>query len=258
MTEADKAFVCESVNLAAARGALIVAAAGNSGRVDTYYPAGCPATLAVGAVTLNSQLRWQHAAYSATGPHIDIAAPGGSSLTYYAGLSDSRGLIADGLFTTVISGPDSAATWGLEEGTSFATPLVSAAAALVMSKGQVTSAADVRTALVTTADDVETTGQDNLTGSGVLNVARALGLMSGVTPTPTPTPSNRIVSIKSADGQREYRPPVQSDGRWKAYLAPGTYNLTGGVDANGNGLLEAGELTTTKTFTVVSGASQQL
>lgn len=61
--------VCAAAHAA---GVLLVAAAGNSGGTDFYYPAAYPTVLAVAAV----DAAMVRAGFSTTGPHVSIAAPG--------------------------------------------------------------------------------------------------------------------------------------------------------------------------------------
>jgi hypothetical protein len=127
----------------------VVVAAGNGYSEDTHYPASDPNTLAVAAVdTLNAL-----ADFSSYGEHIDICAPG-----------------------TAIYGPyqdTGYAWWG---GTSFATPFVSAQAALIQAllPG---IAWDYVFQLITnntTNIDYANEGFDGLLGDGLINPEAAL------------------------------------------------------------------------------------
>lgn len=129
-------------------GLLIVAAAGNSGQCaegQTPFPASLPGVLTVGGVDAHipeaSQLgdlgRGRVVAdYSVPGVWVDLVAPGGPVSTV---LRTPAGEV------TVVGDPDPFA------GTSFAAPVVSAAAALVWQVRPEMSAAQVRSVLVSTA-----------------------------------------------------------------------------------------------------------
>lgn len=114
-------------------GGLVVAAAGNGGgTLDT--PANCPNVMAVGALDRDGS----RASYSAMGAGIDLMAPGGWR----------SGLV--GLGNTGNQGPASPALVQ-KTGTSFAAPLVSAAAALMVAVNPELSPAAIRAQLRNTA-----------------------------------------------------------------------------------------------------------
>ncbi|MFF5280027.1 type VII secretion-associated serine protease mycosin [Streptomyces sp. NPDC012756] len=98
----------DAVNYALGKGALVFAAVGNSGDKNnqTEYPAATPGVVGVGAV----DQKLTHIPMSQTGPQVDLAAPG----------KDTVAACTTGVCTT--------------SGTSDATALASAAAALVWSK----------------------------------------------------------------------------------------------------------------------------
>ena len=65
--------VCEAIKFAKKRGALVVAAAGNSNGAPVAFPAGAPNVIGVGRTTKDACL----ADESRTGAGLDIVAPGG-------------------------------------------------------------------------------------------------------------------------------------------------------------------------------------
>lgn len=113
----------ESIELALAKGIIVVAAAGNSGQAVLEYPAAYSGVIGVGAVTPD----YAHALYSNRGSFIDVAAPGGRSQ------NQSHVVDGDGVLST--------SDWGLGvdtddyyqelHGTSMAAPHVSGVAALM-------------------------------------------------------------------------------------------------------------------------------
>ncbi len=134
-------------------GCVLVAAAGNSGRKERYYPAADPAVIAVGSVDEHGR----RSAFSSYGDHLDLCAPG-------------EGVISAGLRGYKIS-----------SGTSFAAPFVAGAAALLVSrarrKGQSVDSARARSLLTRSAAPLGGEDFNPQTGHGLLNVAAALRLM---------------------------------------------------------------------------------
>lgn len=107
-----------AVNYAAQRGVTIVAAAGNTGQPSALYPARYPAVIAVGSVDVSLQ----RSSFSNHGNDVDLWAPGRDILS---------------------TRPDG--SHGLQSGTSFAAPHVSAIAALeIMTGDQLTLGGLVR------------------------------------------------------------------------------------------------------------------
>ena len=157
------ADLSDAINYAASRNALVIAAAGNCakggdecvGSINPdYYPAAYPLVVAVAAT--DHYDNW--AEYSGFKSYISLAAPGG--------------IFGDQIMSTVPGG------YGLRYGTSMATPLVSAAAALVMTYMPTATSAEVAAILKNTADKVGSYGyvggRNDRFGTGRLNVARAV------------------------------------------------------------------------------------
>ncbi|MFB3815433.1 MAG: S8 family serine peptidase [Terriglobales bacterium] len=103
LTEPSKELL-RALEYAAERGVVNVASTGNSGQPEIGYPAAAPMVIAV-ASTSNSDVR---SAFSSYGPPTWVAAPGEAVITTYPGNHYAAG-------------------WG----TSFSTPLVSGAVALL-------------------------------------------------------------------------------------------------------------------------------
>ncbi|MFO1305414.1 MAG: S8 family serine peptidase [Burkholderiales bacterium] len=117
----------------------IVAAAGNQDDGGDHFPAGCTGVIAVAA----SASSGAKASYSNWGPRIDIAAPGGNgngnAATNFLALFNAGATVPEA---------DSTAS---RAGTSFAAPLVSGVASLVLSVAPGLSAATLRDLLKGTA-----------------------------------------------------------------------------------------------------------
>jgi serine protease len=170
-----------AVDKAAAAGILLVAAAGNSAKAVIDFPASLPNVVAVGA----TDARKERASYSSWGPELDLLAPGGNC---------DRDDNLDGEFDCVFQQMpdpdfldqgrhDQFCYCGLD-GTSMATPHVSAAAALLFSQG-FTDPDAVRGALRQTAERLggaPADGRNDTYGYGLIRPALALtglGLNSG-------------------------------------------------------------------------------
>ncbi|MFH5798716.1 S8 family peptidase [Haladaptatus sp. CMAA 1911] len=130
-------------------GVFVVAAAGNSGPCTDCvgYPAAYPEVMAVGSTNSSDGLSY----FSSTGPEVEIAAPGSSIYSTY---------------------PDEA--YDTHSGTSMACPHVAGAAGQLMAQGYSNSGA--RSQLTNTAEDIGLASNES--GSGLLDVAAALGLNS--------------------------------------------------------------------------------
>ena len=120
------------------------------------YPAAIANVIAVGATDETDSI----ALFSCTGTHIDLVAPGVNIVstvpTYPTSLADGTDYEA----------------W---PGTSMATPMVSAAAALLLAKKPDATPAQIRKALVKSADKVPGQTKFNATcGHGRLNIKKAL------------------------------------------------------------------------------------
>lgn len=189
----------EAIRYAIAKGCLIVAAAGNSGLDEKYYPASYPGVLSVGATDTEDGI-WAdstglRSTYNNT---VDIVAPGKKVHV----VSHSNG-------------------YSTSSGTSFAAPIVSGAAALVWSKFPHYTAAQVAERLRVTADTGILHLEANRAftgklGSGRLNMFEALNAAE--------LPSIRVQDIEFADNDGnnflQSGDTVLIWGRFKNYLAP--------------------------------------
>jgi len=153
--------VADAVERAEAAGVLVVASAGNSGCCNSVgYPAAYDGVLAVAAVD-SLEMR---AAFSSTGPQVDIAAPGvgirSSVPTGSCSLCDPSGYL-----------------W--LNGTSMAAPHVAGVGALLRSRGW--SAMEAASLMTTTAVDLGAPGFDTEYGYGRVDALAASG---GAAPAP--------------------------------------------------------------------------
>jgi thermitase len=145
--------LCEAAAYAHQKGALLVAATGNTGAA-VLHPAACEGVLAVAATD-----RFDYRAdFSNYGPQVDVAAPGVNIYSTWPWV--------DGYFT--------------KSGTSMAAPHVSGVAALVWSRWPEWDNVAVSKQIIETAVDVDAEGWDPYTGWGRLDAAAAVASGEGV------------------------------------------------------------------------------
>jgi type VII secretion-associated serine protease mycosin len=159
-------------------GIVVVAAVGNShDRGDpTPYPAAYPGVIGVGAINKDGT-RWTS---SQVGSYVDIVAPGSSVV----GAVPVRG-------------------HALLEGTSFATPFVSATAALLLQYHRGLSPAEVTRRIIATADPSPGNRRSDEYGYGVLNPLRAITAeipAAGAKPGVAPSVATGAASAARVDG----------------------------------------------------------
>lgn len=150
---------------------VVVAAAGNTANSTPQYPAACAHVLAVSATTASDT----RAAFSSYGSHLALAAPGENILTTSRSLANP--------YTT-------------SSGTSLASPIVAASAALVASANRGLTADQIAALLEQTADDLGVIGCDTSFGFGRVNAARAVAAaLSFTSPPPAivAQPTNQVV-----------------------------------------------------------------
>jgi serine protease len=137
----------DAVAYAVRRGCLVVAAAGNEGISDPFYPASLPGVLAVAATGEDDFM----AGFSNYGPGIDMSAPG------------------VGIYSAF--GTDGYAYW---DGTSLSAPIVSGVAALVREAHPEWTGFQAGEQLRVTADRIDVADPNRAGGSGRLNAYRAM------------------------------------------------------------------------------------
>jgi len=180
-----------AVEYAYSKGALVVAAVGNSDGLTPQpypyasYPAALPHVLGVSALTHSGNVP----DYSNRDPvYNDISAPGsGLFSTFPAPLTAQRTGCVDQGFSDC--GTDE---YRNAEGTSFAAPQVTAAAAMLFGLVPTLTNDQVAYILEHSADDVNAgtgcprcaLGRDPLSGWGRLDIAKAVGALSGPLPSP--------------------------------------------------------------------------
>jgi len=153
-----------AVTYAHDRGVVVVAASGNGGVAGVLFPAAYRNAIGVGATTRADT----KAAFSNWGPALDVVAPGWQILT--TDLDDA---------------------YGIYDGTSEATAVVSGVAALLIAQNPGRTPDQVADLIARTAFDLGPTGRDDVFGHGRVDAAAAVAVQptSPVPPAPTPAPT---------------------------------------------------------------------
>lgn len=144
-------YLEDAVDYAQAKGAVIIAGAGNTieGSEDVGWPAAYPGVVAVSGADQDDNF----SDASVSGPEVALAAP---ATKIMAGGSGERGRYYAGT------------------GTSDSTAIVSGVAALIKSKHPDLDAANIINRLIATADDRGPDGRDPEYGYGIVNPVKAL------------------------------------------------------------------------------------
>jgi Subtilase family len=165
-------FLEDSLRRAVAAGVVVVAAAGNEAEDldfdgDVAFPARYPEVIAVGSSTFADR----RAGYSDTGPNLEIMAPAGQSASNIVGDDFRDAALAPSFLYDPVSGETLYATFWAT-GTSFASPQVAGAAALLIALG-VDDPAAVRDLLDATGRDLGDPGFDQDSGHGLVDLLEA-------------------------------------------------------------------------------------
>jgi serine protease len=178
LTAGDIPEVIAALHYASRKNVTLVAASGNEGISKVAYPARDREVISVGATTFNGCL----ADYSNAGRGLDIVAPGGGQdAAFSSNPNDKANCDPSGADHHIVQ----QTLWrdvkhfklvGFE-GTSFATPHVTAAAALLIATkrlGAHPTPAQIKARLKATARDLGAAGPDSFYGAGLLDVGAAL------------------------------------------------------------------------------------
>ena len=160
-----------AIDYAYAKGVTIVVAAGNDAvDVSEWGTAGSEKVITVGATNRQDQ----RAVYSNHGRGVDLAAPGDDVMGLRARRTDTMRDIEGVEYEagTAYVGEDK--RYYRAGGTSFSAPIVSGVASLLLSKNPDLTPAQVKQILVQSAEDIEATGVDTLTGHGLVDARAAL------------------------------------------------------------------------------------
>lgn len=184
-----------AVDYAVAKGALLVAAVGNgrkTGNAVEYpaallQPVGSRGVGGHGLAVAASTRAGTSAAFSSTGTHVSLAAPGENVFSAVSAASPDRRYPRTPLPGSI------AGLYGVSSGTSFAAPQVAGAAALVWAAAPGLSAAEVATILEETASGGGAWTPE--LGFGVVDVAAAVARARGATPVAAPAPARARLSL---------------------------------------------------------------
>jgi subtilisin family serine protease len=152
------ASVADAVDYAWNKGVVLVAAAGNNGKLESHYPASFPHVISASATQADDEFtKWSN--YS---PNVDVSAPGASVLTTNCQKLRTSSCAYSGDYITI-------------SGTSFASPNTAAVVALIRAKNPTWTPQQVVDRLLATVDDLGFPGFDVRYGHGRVNAFRALG-----------------------------------------------------------------------------------
>lgn len=160
-------FLDEAINYAHSNGVIVVAAVGNSGSTKMYYPANCENVIGVGSVSLNLVGNLVKSSFSQYNTSVDVAAPGGSVLGIQIYPS------ADGVWYTSAS-----ETYLYDGGTSYASPVVAAIAAVLKQINPELDGEDLLSLIAVTSMDLGTAGYDTSFGYGVIDAERFIAALT--------------------------------------------------------------------------------
>ncbi len=176
VTAADIPELIEALRYAHRHNVLVVAAAGNEGHAAIAYPAKAPDVVSVGATTEHGCL----ADYSNDGAGLTLVAPGGGADANLPGDPNCFPEKPPGrdIYQVTFTG-SSFTRFGMPsgyEGTSMATPHVTATAALIIASGVLgphPTPAQIAARLKATARKLGGGGDERLYGAGLVNAAAA-------------------------------------------------------------------------------------
>jgi len=207
---------------------VIVVGAGNSNGGAVTYPATLDAAIAVSAMDTNNNF----APFSAAGAKVELAAPGTT-------VTGQRGIT-----TTCLGGGFGDSCGFLVEGTSFSTPHVAAAAALLKAYNPTWSNVEVRRRLGAGATDLGAVGRDAQFGYGLLNIVGAIGAPSALSVSISglnwiKTPGTYTWTCNASGGTGTYSYLLErSDLGGPYYSAGSTSSYSASFDAGSSGYFD--------------------
>ena len=169
--EAPSKAAERAIAYAGSRNVLVIIAAGNAGaKIAKAGPAALPNVITVGATGIDDK----RATFSNYGPAIDLAAPGVDILSLRARRTDVQVVAGVKNYVAGKNFVGEKARYYRANGTSFAAPFVSGAAALILSQRPDLDALSVKRMIVQSARDAGSVGVNPETGYGILDVKAAL------------------------------------------------------------------------------------
>lgn len=189
-------------------GMLHIAAAGNSANSTLSYPASYDEVMSVGALDSSKQIAY----FSQYNEQVEISAPG----------VNVESTVLDNGYASY-------------NGTSMATPHVSGVAALVWSHYPECTPAQIRTALIASAEDLGATGRDNYYGHGLVQAKDMYdALADGCEVEPPPPPPPPVVGVlEKGVPVTGLSGTASSKQRWTFDVPAGvtdvTFSMSGGI-----------------------------
>jgi len=193
------ALIERGINATAAKGEVMIAAAGNAGpKSPPLYPAANSNVIAVSATDAQDKLF----AASNRGSYVAIAAPG---------------------VDIFLPAPDG--KYQMTSGTSFSAAFVSGLAALVLERNPQLKAADVRSILTSSAHDLGSPGRDDEFGAGEADAFAAVKAA---------TPATSVPSASSEPGRAaENAPELKENAKENAAVSSVASDKSAATDARG-------------------------
>ena len=183
---------------AASHNVLLVGAAGNDGVNRSFYPAGYPEVLSVGALELDGRV----ASFSNYGSYLDVLAPGSGILSTYLG----------GSYTEL-------------GGTSMASPVIAGLAALIKAQNPSWTATQLRDRILASA---QPTALDSPLHAGLVGAGKAWsGNLFSSTLLAQPLANHAQAVEHSGDGDDRFEAGEQVKLRVSAKSMGGTSTITG-------------------------------
>lgn len=201
-----KKVIDDAVN----EGIVIVASAGNNGDSVPVYPASYDGVISVASV---NALGFR-SAFSCYGRYVDVAAPGGDRFRRINGTEiEEQNIYASGITDSSAYIP--------YQGTSQASPMVAALAALLLAQNPDYSPADIERIIEATSREYDS---DDFVGAGIINVAAALGIPTGLCDVSADVPCGIINDNTEIHLRSEYASRGGSDYEGMIY-----YTLDGSI-----------------------------
>lgn len=150
-TMVDNSLIYDAVQHAYSKGAIIIAAVGNDGTKDIYYPAGYDEVIGVGSVGMTKEK------------------------SYFSQVNSSVFVVASGEDVISLSGTGG---YTRKKGTSQAAPYVTAAAAIALSADESVTASKFKKLIMASCEDIGDVGYDTTFGWGLLDIGAMMNILT--------------------------------------------------------------------------------
>ena len=162
----DSTTLTDAINHANSKGVIVVAAVGNSGSTKMYYPANCENVIGVASVSKSGNT-FVKSSFSQYNTSVDVAAPGGSVLgiqVYPA---------SNGVWYT-----STEESYLYDGGTSYASPVVAALAAITKQINPLLDVDDFLSVLTVSSRELGTAGYDTSYGYGLVDAKNLIDALT--------------------------------------------------------------------------------